>query len=220
MSKCFNKVKRKFKEILNPCDLREAMNPLLMMHLVSGLLPFRLAGPKGQRYFKVTYFGYISCIVQIVMFTVCYALTVTGKNIFISFILNLPLSHIMDLLLVTIAFVAIIVTYVWCFIKRDSIIKAINLIVDIDVKLLKLGVNEPYRRTLIVIIRFWALSWLVFGAYVIGSYVLLDLFEHSTDSHVWVSYFLPHLYLLHMVFEFLAVNGLIKNRLEKVNMVR
>lgn len=208
----------KLKQFFNPIDVYEAQRPLLLSCSMAGLLPIKLVGTLGHRRLEVSVFGFIVTSVHILLFFICFVLTIFSAESFVSYFFKSDISQLGLLLQLCISFFGTTISYTSCYLKKHRIIQIVNMLAHVDRRFVKLGIKQNYKDTTKFLLRFILINSIVHSIYVIGSYVILVMIaEERASAYAWVSYYTPTLLLSYFVFKLFGITMQIKNRFIHLN---
>lgn len=209
-----------FKEFRNPTDIYGAQRPLLILSYLSGITPFKLVGPTNNRRLEVTVMGFVNTFLHILIFGVCFILTLQRNESIIGYFFKTEISRIGDTLQLCTGLIALTITFICCLIRRYTIINVFHMMSRIDDRLKELGVETDYKTTLHYILLVLLVEALIYFTYLIGSVYLLKSFEVYPVIYVWVSFFLPCLIVSTIVAKFLCLVKQLRHRFLLLNKVR
>lgn len=212
-------MKKFIKKLLYPSDLYESLRPLVFMLFVDGIPPYKLNSSANANRSKRVILGRIIGSIYLAMFCVSYALTIGNLNIFTSFFMDYKLAQVVDTVLITSTLFAMFLVYLSAFVKKHHFCDIVKILVDVDTRLIKFGVNLNHRKSVLALMKFSAVTAVVYFFYVIGSYQLLSMFNHRAYLYTWISYFMPHYILALILFKYLTITKIIRHRFATLNKV-
>lgn len=199
-------------KLIHPTNIYEALRPLVLMLFLIGIPPFELSPTVNKKTSKRVYFGRALGLLFLIQFFASFSLTV-GRTIFTSIFLNESITQIADSVLVTATMIAMFIVYLSVFMKKYNLKDIVHIIYRVDLRLARLkGVRLRHSRTVVKIFKYSVLSAIFYVIYVSGSYQMIVLFNHDTYLHVWISYFMPHHILMHILFKYLVIVNVIRVR--------
>lgn len=217
--KKISKFRKFINKLLHPKDLYESLWPLTVMLFISGIPPYETIATKMNCSTRVI-LGRIIGILYLAMFITSYALTVGNQNIFTSFFMSYQIAQIVDIVLMTSTLFAIFLVYLSTYLNKYHFSDILKILVDVDTRLSsKFGINLKHRRTVLALVKFAAVTMVVYDLYVIGSYQLLSMFNHRAYLYTWISYFMPHYILALIFFKYLTITSIIRHRFTTLNKV-
>lgn len=209
-------VRRFIEDILGPTDVYASMRPLMFLNFISGLSAFHLVGSAENRHLKVTYFGFLNTVVHVVVFCACHIMRVTSMRTFIGYFFNTTISRFTNDIQNLTQSIAIAVSLISCFLKRNKFRSLMHAMAIIDKKLIRLGATIDYkaimRMTMILVIT----KLISYSTLVAAGYFLLRS-AGIPDISVWILFFLPHIIVSNLKITFMFILSQISNRFRYIS---
>lgn len=208
---------RKFiRNLRYPSDLYDALHPLVLMLFITGIPPYELTSAKKILTKRVILGRFIG-ILYLAIFITSFAMTVLNLTIVTSSFLGYGLSQVVDVVVMTSTLFAIVLVYMSAFVKKFHFGDVVKILVTVDTRLTKVGINLNHRKTVLVFMKYIVLTTIVYCLYILGSFLLLN---GSLGSHFTrISYFLPHLIIAQTLVKYLTTTKIIRHRLASLNKV-
>lgn len=184
-----------------------------------GLLPIQLTGKRPDRCYRMSRLGYINAVAHIILFLVSLMRSLRTASLFSSFFSSDKITSLSELFQLITAFAAMGVVYVVCFAKRYCFVSVVDMLHRVDQRLSKLGVVQNFVTMFRSIC--WKLFWsiIVIIAYVASCVVLVEYSDHTVNVTTFVTYFMPHTVLGHIVVQYWMITGQIIHRMRYLNKV-
>lgn len=200
-------------KLMHPTNIYEALRPLVLMLLVLGIPPYELRPTVNERTSKRVHFGRVLGFLYLVQFIYSFSFTIGQGTIFTSLFLNKTITEITDSVLITLTMFAMLLVYLSGFVQKYNLRDIVQTLHRVDLRLVRLpGVHLRHSKTVVKIFKYSLLSAFLFAIYVSGSYRMIRQFNHETYLHVWISYFMPHHILMHILFKYLTIVNIIRVR--------
>lgn len=207
----------KFK--ICPQDIYESIRPMIWIFLLLGVLPLRISGSRGNYQLKIVYIGYLTALVMLIIMFFSYTFTIYLDRIFLAYFLNHPFSAVVDRVLITSTLLGMILVYSKNIRRSYGFVRIIKRLDCVDQLLKSIGERMSYGHATLDILLRLLNGTLFFAIYVIGSFYLLSMQGWRTHLTTWISYFLPHMLLMLVLFRHQTVMHLLVNRFAKLSKV-
>lgn len=215
--KTLNKFRKFIKNLLNPTDLYGSLRPLVLMLFISGIPPYELCRSANENRSKRVTWGRIIGVLYLAIFISTFAMTIGNLTIVTSFILALGLSQFVDIVLMTSSLFAMVLVYLSSFVKKYHFGDVVKILAMVDTRLINVGVNLNHKKTVLTFMKYIALTAVVYGLYILGSYFLLNDCLGSHPNRF--SYFAPHYIIAQTLVKYLTTSQIIRHRFTSLNKV-
>lgn len=198
---------------MQPTNIYESLRPLVFLLLVIGIPPFELRPTINERTSKRVKFGRTLGLLFLLLFIASFSLSVSCGTIFTAIFLDEAITEIADTVLVTSTLFAMLLVYLSVFVKKYNLRDIVQILHRVDLRLARLkGVRLQHNKTVVKIFKYTVISAFFYSIYVSGSYQMIRRFNHNTYLYIWISYFMPHHILMHVLFKFLTMLNIIRIR--------
>lgn len=204
-----------------PLDIFESFRPLLHVFLLMGIMPYRMVDIDGGGHrLRPSVGGGLLTVAYICAFVYAYVQTILEmRNMFLANLKPDDFSRAVDLYMLTSSLAAVLCMLFVCVRRRTRMCRLLNLLDMVDRRLQKLGGRVEHRRTLCSMCGLMAFSWLVYGIYLTGSYLVLVYVRHRNSPVCWMAFFMPHIMLFNFLYKWRMVVMMLHQRLEVLNKV-
>lgn len=204
----------------NPTNIYATQRPIIMATYFMGIIPFTREKAKDYLAYKVTKLGLLNTIWHLMLFTVSLIFTIHQKDDFVSHFFKTGVSKLTSLTQLLIFYIAMIITYITCYVKRYKLIETVDLLGKVDNRFRRLGIQPVYKKSIKYILKCFIVNFSIFVVYLAVNSVLQVYLNRTAAINTWISYFAPHLVLSIVAFIFLSILTQIKYRFVNLNMVR
>lgn len=202
-----------------PQDIYESLHPMIWIFLILGVLPLRISGTRGYYHLKSVHLSYISAVILLVSLFFCYYVSMSLERIFLSYFMNHPFSSVIDRWLISASLIGTIIVYFKNIRRSDVFVQIVERLDSVDHMLKSIGRKMKHWNTTVDILFRLTSGTVIFIIYVAGSYHLLSVMGKRTQLTTWVSYFVPHMLLMLVLFQHRTVMYLLVNRFSELVIV-
>lgn len=216
-------LRRRVRRLLSAKQLYECLRPLFCVTYLYGLTSFYIScqDASGQRDIKKSWFAYFNGIVHIVLYSVCYILTINNNcESVASYFFRSRITYFGDLMQIVSGFIGVTVIYLTAIIPKHRLEQCLQKFHTMDVQLHSVGIKIMYSKVLrysyaVMISMFvvnFGFSWGTFGV-LYSSDVTPTLALHFT-------FMIQHTVIAMAIAMFSCFTYLVEMRLVMVNKVR
>lgn len=210
--------KQIFKDLWAPTDIYASMRPLMLLNFISGMSAFKVVHREGNKYLQLTYLGFVNTVVHVVLFFLSYVMRVTSTQTFIGYFFNSKISKFTNDIQNLTQSVALLVSLISCFLKRNKFRSLMHSVAIIDKKLIRLGVTIDYKAISRVTTCLIVMKFLSYAILMGAGYMLLEA-AGVPDVAVWILFFLPHLIVSNLKITFIFILSQVSNRFRYISHV-
>ncbi|XP_032294482.1 putative gustatory receptor 28b isoform X1 [Drosophila virilis] len=215
-------LRRRVRRLLSAKQLYECLRPLFRVTYLYGLTSFYIScqDASGQRDIKKSWFAYFNGIVHIVLYSVCYILTINNNcESVASYFFRSRITYFGDLMQIVSGFIGVTVIYLTAIIPKHRLEQCLQKFHTMDVQLHSVGIKIMYSKVLrysyaVMISMFvvnFGFSWGTFGV-LYSSDVTPTLALHFT-------FMIQHTVIAMAIAMFSCFTYLVEMRLVMVNKV-
>lgn len=217
----FAKIVVRLKQIFNPIDVYSSQRFLLRSSCFFGMIPYRLVKKNDTMTLQVSVFGFISAIVYVIVFGICFMSTILNQLNLMEFFVKSPISNFGGNLNLITSFLSITSVYLSSLSLRKKFKEMLSILSRIDFKFFDLGVLAKHRETLKYNFKSSALATLALGFFVgTGTRFLVEKnIGNLNRTSVIITHFWPYVVMMNLILTFLNISRLIRLRFEAANKV-
>lgn len=186
--------------------------PIILICWPLGMIPFILV--RSPPNFRITALGRFMPFVCTIIYFISFGLTMFNRTIsFFTYFVPNDMSSVVSYAQLSFFFSGILIVYGSAVFNRTRLIELFNLLSQIDDKF-KTGVNVilDYSRAVKLMLKFIALHYFTYGAYITMNFLLHTYQGRSLNIYIWISYFMFHLVASVIILQFISVMSQLKYR--------
>lgn len=140
---------RVFKKLFTSNSYHKSMQPIFFVTFLYGVTPFRIVTAKsGDKYIRLSYFGYINSLLHILSMAFCYAYTMYYNESVVGYFLENNISNLGNKLYFFGGVVGATVIFISAVVRKKVLIKSFNLLLKADRHFLRIHYSLDYTQIL------------------------------------------------------------------------
>lgn len=227
------KVANRIRKLFTAKHLFESMKPLFGLTFLFGLTPIHVAkSPGGGRLLKVSKFGFIYATMHVVMYGICYVVTLMKGESVVGYFFRtevsetdgtLRLTHEIskfgDTLQIFNDIIGSSITYLSCIYRRDKLIKLMRVIDATDEAFHEIGVKIYFRRLLVFCCIVCCFVLFIDTAYMFGIFYRFYQVNIKPSPYLYITFIDQHFVISIAVGLFVCLSKSLQRRFEIMNRV-
>lgn len=214
-------IRSRIRRFFSAKRLYECLQPLLFFTYWHGLTPFYVTShTNGVKYLKLSIWGYINVGIHIVVYSICYIVTLTNDcETVAGYFFRSRISHFGDFLQILSGFIGVTVIYLTAIIPKHYVQKSLTIMHTMDERLQGVGIKIMYSKVLRFSYIYILFMVIVNLGYTILSLQLLKSANVQPSASLHVTFVLQHTVVVFELALYSCFTKMIEMRLNMMHSV-
>lgn len=178
-------------DFTNPQDICGALRPLLLLSFLAGISPFRIEGIPGHRHLRVTLLGILNTVAHIVIFCMAYAARLSNDESLVTYFFHSKVPRFGEDVQLLTSFVALALTLLSAFLKRNRLRQLIRVLNKVDSKLIRLGAIINYKILSRVVLFTIVVHTFLYSMFIVFTSTFVHALKDKPSIFEWIFFFMP-----------------------------